>query len=86
MFESHRHAGMRSQRLLVTLALVAASAGAGFALGRQPHVETGARQASPATAASLGSAPAPAADDSLPDAADTLGHEKLRDEDSPPTF
>ena len=86
MFETHRPTGMRSHRLLVTLALVVASAGAGFAVGRHPDFAEGARAASLASPASPGIAGAAAHDDSLPDAADTLGREKLRDEDVSPTF
>jgi len=86
MFESNRDAGMRSRRLLVTLAIVAASAGAGFAVGRHPDIGKGAQAATVAPPASRGATAPPTHDGSLPDAADTLGHEKLRDEDGAPTF
>jgi len=86
MFEPHRRTGMRSQRLLATVALVVASAGAGFAVGRHPDIGKGAQAAPLVPAASLGNVAAPSHDGSLPDTADTLGHEKLRDADATPTF
>ena len=86
MFETHRRTGMRSQRLLVTLALVFVSAGAGFAVGRHPDFARGAQAASVMPAAPPGRTVAPMHDDSVPDTADTLGHEKLRDEEGAPTF
>jgi hypothetical protein len=86
MFQSHRHTGVRSHRVLATLAIVAASAGAGFAVGRHPDIGQGARAASRAPAAPVGSVAAPSHDDSIPDSADTLGREKLRDEEASPTF
>ena len=85
MFETHRHTDMRWQRLLVTLALVFVSAGAGFAVGRHPDIGKGAQAAS-VTPASRGGTAAPTHDDSVPDTADTLSHEKLRDEEGAPTF
>ena len=85
MFESHRPTGVRPQRLLVTVALVVASAGAGFAIGRHPDIGKGAQAAS-VTPASRGGTAAPMHDDSVPDTADTLGHERLRDEEGAPTF
>jgi hypothetical protein len=85
MFQSHRRTGMRSQRMLVTLAIVAASAGAGFAVGRHPDIGKGARAAS-LVPSPVGGSAAPSHDASMPDTADTLGHEKLRDEDASPTF
>ena len=86
MFERHGHTGMRSHRLLVTLGLVVASAGAGFAIGRHPDVGKGAQAASLVSPAPSGRTAAPTHDGSLPDTADTLGHEKLRDEEGAPTF
>ena len=86
MFQPHRHTGMRSRRVLATLVIVAASAGAGFAVGRHPDIGKGARAASLAPAASLGGVAAPSHDGSIPDTADTLGRETLRDEESSPTF
>jgi len=86
MFESNRDSGMRSRRLLVTLAIVAASAGAGFAVGRHPEIGKGAQAATVAPAASRGATAPPTHDGSLPDTADTLGHEKLRDDEGAPTF
>jgi hypothetical protein len=86
MFETRRPAGRRSQRLLVTLALVFVSAGAGFAVGRHPDFAKGAQAASVMPAAAPGRTVAPMHDDSVPDTADTLGHEKLRDEEGAPTF
>jgi hypothetical protein len=86
MFEPRRYNGMRWQRLLGTLALVFVSAGAGFAVGRHPDVGRGAQAAAVAPAAALGGGVAPMHDDSVPDTADTLGHEKLRDEEGVPTF
>ncbi len=86
MFATQRRDGRGSHRLLVTLALVAASAAAGFAIGRHPDFGSGARAASlPPTTSSAATAP-PTHDGSLPDTADTLGREKLRDEDGSPTF
>jgi hypothetical protein len=86
MFPSHRRTGVRSHRVIATLAIVAASAGAGFAVGRHPDIGKGAQAASRVPAASLGSVAAPSHDGSVPDTADTLGHEKLRDEEASPTF
>ena len=85
MFETHPRPSVRSHRVLVTIALVVASAGAGFAIGRHPDVGKGAQAASLAPAA-VGNSAAPTHDASLPDTADTLGHEKLRDEEGAPTF
>ena len=86
MFETHRRTGMRSQRLLVTLALVFVSAGAGFAVGRHPDIGKGAQAASLVPGVALRGSVAPTHDDSVPDTADTLSHEKLRDEEGAPTF
>ena len=86
MFETHRHDGTRSHRLLVTLALVAASACAGFAVGRHPDVGRGAHAAALAPGSGGAATGAPTHDASVPDTADTLGHEKLRDEEGAPTF
>ena len=86
MFQTRRPAGRRSPRLLVTLALVLVSAGAGFAVGRHPDFAKGAQAASVRSAAPLGGTVAPTHDGSVPDTADTLGHEKLRDEEGAPTF
>ena len=85
MFDTHSRSGVRSHRLLVTVTLVVASAGAGFAIGRHPEIGKGAQAASLAPAPSLGTA-APMHDSSVPDTADTLGNEKLRDEEGSPTF
>ena len=85
MFETHPRSGS-PPRLVVTIALVVASAGAGFAIGRHPDIGKGAQAASRVSAASLGNSAAPSHDGSLPDTADTLGNEKLRDEEGAPTF
>ena len=53
--------------------------------GRHPDIGKGAQAASLAPASSLGAA-APTHDSSVPDSTDTLGHEKLRDEEAAPTF
>jgi len=86
MFESNRDSGVPSRRMLVTLAIVAASAGAGFAVGRHPEIGKGAQAATVGPATARGATAAPTHDGSLPDTADTLGQEKLRDEDGAPTF
>jgi hypothetical protein len=86
MFETHPRSGVHPQRWLVTVTLVIASAGAGFAIGRHPDVGKGAQAASLVPAASAGNSAAPTHDGSLPDTADTLGNEKLRDEEGSPTF
>jgi hypothetical protein len=86
MFESHPRSGSPPRRLLVTIALVVASAGAGFAIGRHPDIGKGAQAASRLPAASPGNSAAPSHDGSLPDTADTLGNEKPRDEEGAPTF
>ena len=86
MFETHPRSGAPPRRLLVTIALVVASAGAGFAIGRHPDIGKGAQAASRVSAASPGNSAAPSHDGSLPDTADTLGNEKLRDEEGSPTF
>jgi len=85
MFESHPRPGASPQRFLVTIALVVASAGAGFAIGRHPDIGKGARAAS-LVPSPVGGSAAPSHDASMPDTADTLGHEKLRDEEATPTF
>lgn len=86
MFESHPRPGASPQRFLFTIVLVVASAGAGFAIGRHPDIGKGAQAASRVSAASPGNSAAPSHDGSLPDTADTLGHEKVRDEEGAPTF
>jgi hypothetical protein len=87
MFETGRRPGMRSHRVLATLALVVASAGAGFAVGRHPDVGKGAQAALRSPAGLPGGSAPPTHDGSLPDTADTLGHQgKLRDDEGPPTF
>jgi hypothetical protein len=85
MFDPHPRTGVRSHRLLVTITLVVARAGAGFAIGRHPDIGKGAQAASLAPASWLGTA-APTHDSSVPDTADTLGQEKLGNEDAAPTF
>ena len=88
MFSPDRHRRARLRQLPAMLALVAAAGGAGFALGRHPDAVGVARLAAGAAPATApGSAVVlPTHDESLPDTADTLGRERLRDEDASPSF
>jgi hypothetical protein len=93
MSPTDRHSAARTRRLLGLLAIAAASAGAGFAVGRHPDADKVAHFA--ASVAPVESAPpvepvapsaTPSHDDSVPDTADTLSHEKLRDSEPSPNF
>ncbi|HEY2558881.1 MAG TPA: hypothetical protein VGI48_04125 [Caldimonas sp.] len=79
------HAGASSRRLFATLA-IAATFGAGFALGHHPQAGDAARFAASVAPELTGSVAVPIHDGSLPDTADTLSHERLRDDDPTPTF
>ena len=83
MFQSHRPSGAGSRRVLATFAIVAVSAGAGFAVGRHPDIGKGARAAALAPAARVAT---PSHDGSIPDAADALGHEQRRNDEASTTF
>jgi hypothetical protein len=85
-FRIDPHTGASSRRLIATLAIAAVTLGAGVALGHHPQVGKTAQLAAFTAPGATGSNAVPAHDDSLPDADDTLSHERVRDDDPAPTF
>jgi len=79
---------MNTLRSSVLTAVVAAAAVGGFALGRESESSKVVRFVAFVPAAAVIASPAapPTHDDSVPDSADTFGHQHLSDEDAAPTF
>ena len=86
MIQTQRPSGARSPRVLATLVLAVASAGAGFAIGRHPEIGKGVQAAALPPASLLGNGVAPYHDGSMPDATDSLQKQKGPDGESAPTF
>lgn len=78
---SRLHSKSRARQLLASVAIASTAASIGWALGR--HSLPGEQVASAANSPVLAGW---VHDDSVPDSADTLSHERLPDQEAAPTF
>lgn len=76
------HSRSRARRLLASVAIASTAASISWALGRHAQSSEPVSLAAPSQAIVAGWEH----DDSVPDSADTLGHERLPDEEAAPTF